>query len=192
MVKSWILLPPTSMYPYLRWFGIVLRNLVTRRPLGVLEESRLRFHVWPGDLDFFGHMNNGRYLSLMDSGRFDIISRIGLLFVWRKHGWLFVLGGASIEFHRPLRPFQRFELRSRIVGWDAKWFFIEQRFEAEGRPIASAVVKGLVRAPGRSVPTTEILALLGVSDASPPVGEAARRLGVGPADSAMEFPPERV
>lgn len=167
-----------SVYPYLRWFGVVLRNLVSRRPLGVLEESRLRFHVWPGDLDFFGHMNNGRYLSLMDSGRFDIISRLGLLTLWRKRGWLFVLGGASIEFHRPLRPFQRFELRSRILGWDAKWFFIEQRFEAEGKPVAGAIVKGLIRAPGRSVPTQEILGLMGVSDPSPPVSDASRRLGI--------------
>ena len=37
--------------------------------LGVLEEDRLRMHVLPMDIDLNLHMNNARYLSIMDYAR---------------------------------------------------------------------------------------------------------------------------
>jgi len=44
-----------------------------------LNSSRLPLRVWPNDLDLFGHMNNGRYLTLMDLGRLQIVMKSGLL-----------------------------------------------------------------------------------------------------------------
>lgn len=155
------------MYPYLRWLGVVWG--ARRARMGLLDESVLTFHVWPGDLDFFFHLNNGRYLTLMDSGRWDIIARLGLLGPMRRNRWISVLGGATIRFLRPMRPFQRFELRSRILGWDEKWFFISQRFVAGDKVFAEAVVRGLFRAPGRSVPSHEALRLVEDGRPSPPL-----------------------
>ena len=157
----------SSVYPYLRWLGVVLAG--RKKRMGTFDESVLRFHVWPGDLDFFFHMNNGRYLTLMDSGRWDIMARLGLIPFMRKNGWISVIGGATIRFLRPLRPFQAFELRSRIVGWDAKWFYIDQRFVSEGKVFAESTVRGLLRAPGRSVGTAEVLRLVGETTPSPPL-----------------------
>lgn len=125
--------------------------------------------MWPGDLDFFGHMNNGRYLTLMDSGRFDLITQIGLLPIMKANTWISVLGGATIQFKRPLRPFQRFDLISRIIGWDAKWFYVEQRFESEGKLVADALVRGVFRAPGASVPPGDVVRTVGYQQASPPL-----------------------
>lgn len=163
------------MYPFLRWLRVVRAS--RRDPsFTPLSESLLSFHVWPGDLDFFGHMNNGRYLTLMDSGRWDIMGRLGLIPLLREKRCISVLGGATIQFLRPLAPFRRFTLRSRIVAWDEKWFYIEQTFESEGRVVAKGLVRGLIRAPGRSVPTSEVLGWLGLSVASPPMPESARLL----------------
>jgi len=157
------------LYPYLRWLSVVFRRR-KQRGIGLLfDESRVRFHVWPGDLDFFGHMNNGRYLTLMDSGRFDLITRLGLLPHMKENRMISVLGGATIRFKRPLRPFQRFDLITRIVGWDTKWFYIEQHFESEGKLVADALVRGLFRAPGKSIPTKEVLTMLGYTKESPPL-----------------------
>lgn len=157
------------MYPYLRWLGVVFRRRPRPGPAFLLEPSRLTFHVWPGDLDFFGHMNNGRYLALMDSGRFDILARLGFLPVMRKRRWISVLGAATIQFRRPLAPFQRFELVSRLLGWDDKWFFIEQSFESNEKLYARALVRGLFREKGRSVPPGEALHAAGVERASAPL-----------------------
>jgi acyl-CoA thioesterase FadM len=157
------------VYPYLRWLGVVFRR---RRHVGLatlFDEARLRFHVWPGDLDFFGHLNNGRYLTLMDSGRFDLIMRVGLFPHMKRNRWITVIGGATIQFRRPLRPFARFDLVTKLVGWDAKWFYIEQWFESEGKRVADATVRGVFRAPGRTVPPQEVLEAVGYTGRSPPL-----------------------
>ncbi len=63
-------------------FFRLLRLLLTARwrgRLGPLDESVLKLRVWPVDLDVNLHMNNGRYLSVMDLGRVDVILRTGLL-----------------------------------------------------------------------------------------------------------------
>src|SRR3990170_2263282 len=41
--------------------------------------SILRFRVWPHDLDLSLHMNNGRYLTIMDQGRLDVMVQSGFL-----------------------------------------------------------------------------------------------------------------
>lgn len=162
------------------WFRlcrIVLRALRYRTgafdPLG---EARLTFRVLPTDLDFNLHMNNARYLSLMDLGRVDLLNRMGLIRFAFRGRWFPVLGAVGLRFHRPLKLWNRHDLFTRITGWDDKWFYLEQRFERGGKPIATAHVKALIRAPEGSLPTARILATLGLALTSPPLPEAARRL----------------
>ncbi len=67
--------------------------------------SSLRFRVWPHDLDTSLHLNNGRYWTLMDLGRTDLMIRSGL---WRpvlRNGWTPVVSAGQIRFRRELRPF---------------------------------------------------------------------------------------
>jgi acyl-CoA thioesterase FadM len=65
--------------------NLLLRLLATligarrRSPLGPLDESVMTLRVLPTDVDANLHMNNGRYLSIMDLGRFDLTVRNGLL-----------------------------------------------------------------------------------------------------------------
>ncbi len=61
-----------------RLLGLLLTTRWRGR-LGPLEESVLKLRVWPVDLDVNLHMNNGRYLSVMDLNRVDVILRTGLL-----------------------------------------------------------------------------------------------------------------
>src|SRR5205823_2241490 len=103
-------------------------------------------------------MNNGRYLTLMDLGRLDLVGRGRLMGPIFKNRWRPMVGSAQIPFRRALAPFQRFALVSRIVCWDAKWFFMEQRFEVGGQVVADAQVKGLFRGPAGNVPVAEIMA----------------------------------
>ncbi|HEY0712647.1 MAG TPA: thioesterase family protein [Polyangia bacterium] len=132
-----------------------------------LEESVLRFRVMPDDLDFNLHMNNGRYLSLMDLGRTDLVVRAGLLrAAWRRR-WRPVLGGATIRYRRSLRPLQRFELRTRLLGWDDRWFVFEQRFVADGQIYALAIARGVFVGEKAGVPPQETLAAIAVTIASP-------------------------
>jgi acyl-CoA thioesterase FadM len=130
-------------------------------PLG---ESVVRFRVWPNDLDTNLHMNNGRYLTLMDLGRLDLMFRTGLGGVIVKRRWRPMVGTAVIRFLRGLAPFERYVLKTRIVSWDEKWFWLEQRFERNGDVVAVGAIKGLFRDSRGNVPTAEVLSLLGVTE----------------------------
>ena len=63
---------------WLRLLHLILAGFVRPRLDPARDVSRLAFRVWPHDLDTSLHMNNGRYWTLMDHGRADIMIRSGL------------------------------------------------------------------------------------------------------------------
>jgi acyl-CoA thioesterase FadM len=131
--------------------------------------------VWPGDVDIYLHLNNGRYLTLMDFGRFHLAARTGLMDLTLRRGWGFVVGGAMIRFRRELKLWDRFLLHTRFTGADEKWFYIEQRFEKQGTLHAQAYVRGAVWHRGKTLPVSHVVAALGVSRPSTASPEELRR-----------------
>ncbi len=57
-------------------------------------------------------MNNGRYLTVMDLGRLNLILRTGLWRVVMKKKLAPVLASAQIRYRLPLKPFQLFDLET--------------------------------------------------------------------------------
>lgn len=65
-----------NLWSRLLWLVATVR---LRGRLGApFEVSRLPFRAWAHDLDTSLHMNNGRYWTLMDLGRTDLMLRMGL------------------------------------------------------------------------------------------------------------------
>lgn len=139
----------------------------TRR--GILDVSVVRFRVWPNDLDTNLHMNNGRYLTLMDLGRLDLLLRNGAVPHVLRQKWYPVLAATLIRFRRPLNLFQKFEIRTRIVTWDAKWVYLEQIILRKGDLVLQAYLKGVFVGPKGSVPITRLLELMKVTETPPPI-----------------------
>ena len=139
-----------------------------------LDVSVLSFRVLPNDLDPNWHMNNGRYLTIMDLGRLDMTLHSGLMRAVIRNRWMPVLGGATIRYQRPLQPFQRYTLTTRILGWDEKWIYMEQVFDSGGKRMATALVKALVRGRDRSIPTAEVMREVGVDLPSPVLPDQLR------------------
>ena len=160
---------------WFRLFGLILATAF--RPRLVLPESvsRLRFRVWPHDLDTSLHMNNGRYWAIMDLGRADLVLRSGL---WRSvlhKRWTPVLGAATVRFRRELRAFQSFWLETRIVHWTDTNLVIEQRMLTAGRggqEVVAAIAllrAGLYDRRARSfVPIRDLMVAVGVAAETPP------------------------
>ncbi len=153
---------------YLRLIRTLLVALMRPR-LGLLEESVVRFRVWPNDLDINLHMNNGRYLTIMDLGRVDLIARVGLLRLMIRNRWAPVVGMATIRFRKSLTPFQKYRLITRVLCWDEKWTYLEQRFESGGDLVALAYVKTVFRAGKRTLRSREVLRALDQEQRSPPM-----------------------
>ena len=158
---------------YLRLLKILLRLPFVRRQ-ELLDASRLAFRVWPNDCDLNLHLNNGRYLTFMDLGRFHMIAQIGFLGALFRRRWAPVLSAAEMNFIRPLGPLQKFELVTRMLSWDEKYFYIEQRFEVGGRLHAIGMVKGLFLHGRERVESRAVMTLLGLDTPAPDMPEALR------------------
>ncbi|MBK8572730.1 MAG: thioesterase family protein [Geothrix sp.] len=159
------------------WKGLTLRF---RSPLEALGSSVLAFRVWPNDLDVNVHMNNGRFLSVMDLGRFDLTFRTGLGKAMLRNRWQPLVGGVTIRYRRSLDPFEAYELHTRLLGWDAKWFFLEQRFMKRGGVLAAeGVVRALFRGREGNVPVAEVLRQMGYAGPDLEAPEAIRRWAEG-------------
>ncbi|HKA38489.1 MAG TPA: thioesterase family protein [Burkholderiales bacterium] len=153
---------------YLRLFLLLLKLIGLPRR-GVFEESRVTFRVLPTDCDINLHMNNGRYLSFMDLGRLHLVAQMGLLRIIVRKRWRAALGAAEINFIRAIRPFQQFDLITRLVTWDDKWAYMEQRFEVGDVLCAHSFVKGLFLDGRGRVESSTVVAELGLTGAPPPM-----------------------
>jgi len=144
------------MYPYLRFARVVLASRFGSR-LAFDSESVLPMRIWPGDIDLFPEVNNGRHLTLMDLGRFDLALRSGFVRALHRRRWGLTVGGASVRYRRRVPPFSRILLRTRIVGHDERWFYFHQEIEREGTTCSAALVRAGVTSRGRLVPMVEVL-----------------------------------
>lgn len=155
--------PEIIMYPYLRFAKVFVRAQWGHR-LKIDDVGRLKMRVWPGDIDFYPEMNNGRHLTLMDLGRIDLAVRTGLMKTARRMGWGFVVAGASVRFRRRLRPFSGFTLLTRLLGRDGRWFYFHQRTVRDGRTCSSALVRAGLTSKAGLVAVSDVLAAMGAGD----------------------------
>ena len=154
------------MYPWLRLFRVGL-GLVGAPKVDLLATTRVRLRIWPNDLDFNLHVNNGRYLALADIGRMHWFVRTGVLGVARGYKAYPVVGDAIAKFRRDLKTFQSFEIYSRLIGWDHKWGFLEHRFVRGGRVIGMVAIRGVFKGPDGAIDPGKLLEGLAHAAASP-------------------------
>ncbi|WP_407315821.1 thioesterase family protein [Pseudomonas sp. nanlin1] len=151
------------------WLRLIwmLITLPWRPRVALLASSKLGMIVLPNDLDFNGHVNNGRYLTLADVARMDLMLRTGAARVAWRHRALPIVGDALAKFRRDLKPLQRFDVHSRVMGWEGKWVFMEHRFMAGGRVSGVVVVRGLLRGPQGNLDPQALAEALGEHGPSP-------------------------
>ena len=152
---------------FFRFFKVWFLTLFGKKYSGLNHESLLNLRVWPNDLDLNIHVNNGRYLTLMDLGRMDLMFRSGAFKLWIKDGLQPLIGFSMCRHFKALTVFQKFTLRTVLIGWDEKWIYFEQRFESGGKLYALGVVKGLMAGKEGPIPTSQLMGTLGVSGPSP-------------------------
>lgn len=159
---------------FIRAFLVLICSFFKKRTDDPLQTFKLRMHVWPTDLDTNMHMNNGRYLTLMDLGRMDMVIRNGLMAEMFKIGAIPVLSAAQVRYRIPLFHLQSYDMETRVVCWDEKWVYMEQKFviakgKKAGAIAAIAILKGSFFSPKKreTVPSSELIRLIGFEGASP-------------------------
>jgi hypothetical protein len=140
------------MYPYFRLLRVLSRARFAQRQ-GIDVQSVLNFRAWPGDIDVFPEMNNGRQLTVMDLAR--------------RRKWGFAVAGASVRFRKRIRPFTRFTLCTRLLGHDARWFYFLQEYRCRKEVCSSALIRAAVTSKTGIVPVDTVLEAMGVLDWDP-------------------------
>lgn len=155
--------------------ALVLRQRLRPLPqLGLLASDPIHLRVWPTDIDFNFHLNNSRFLSYMDYGRVRLTARLGVLDMALRQRWMPLVGAVHITYRRSLDLWAPFTLTTRMLGWDEKWFFMEQVFEGANGLAAIAWVHALFRGSQGNIPPQAIVDTLAPGLQSPPLPKSVR------------------
>ncbi|EIE49808.1 thioeseterase [Salipiger aestuarii] len=163
------------MYPFIR-MAKEMAKFRNADPLGVNGMHVSHHTCWPWDIDLWRELNNGRTLTLYDLGRIPLATRTGLIGVLKREGWGLTVAGACVRYRRRIRVFETFEMRSHIVGWDARFIYLEQSmWRQDGICANHAVYRGAITGPGGIVPPTQVLTAMGHDTQSPPLPEFVQK-----------------
>ncbi|KAH9983048.1 hypothetical protein BJV74DRAFT_777907 [Russula compacta] len=101
-------------------------------------DKTIVFKTWagPDDCDYNWHLSNSSYPKILDSARMKSALAI-FPYYGRAGGWI-ALAGTHFHFIREIPMFARYEVRSQIVGWDHKWFYIVHRFVTHRKAVPRA------------------------------------------------------
>ncbi|MEQ2285607.1 Thioesterase superfamily member 6 [Ameca splendens] len=129
-----------DVWYFLRGVQVFVEAWFLPRIEDILAEQSIDGMVLPHDLDYLGHMNNSRYLRECDFARFHHYMRNGLFMASRKLGAKMVVGASTIRYRRSLAFREAFQIRTKVLGWDEKAFYLEQRFVSKRDDFVSAVM----------------------------------------------------
>lgn len=158
------------MYPYLRLVRTLIKGKFKPR-LHFSEVSLLPMRVCITDIDPFIELNNGRHLTMMDFGRYDMALRMGLLKVIKDHKWGLVVAGSSVRYRHRLKLFQKYQLRSQIIAADDKWIYFHQQTIRHGKIHSAALIRTGVTSKKGLVKVEEVLKAMHIEDAHMPLPE---------------------
>ncbi len=144
---------------------------------GLLDPSVTRMRVRPGDLDIYFHVNNGVYLQMMDVARSHYIADIDGFPALKAKRWFPVVAAQTMTYRRSLKLGQRFEITTRVLGWDERVVYLEQNFTRAGERCARGIVAGrfLTQGTGERVSAPDVVALLSGDVESPELPEDVAR-----------------
>lgn len=125
---------------YFRLF-LMLITARYKKPVSALDEFVTEHRVLPNDLDLLGHMNNGRYFTVTDIARIELLIRAGIWQKMRKRKIYPVMAGETVQFRKPLTALQKYRIITNILGWDENFIYVEHLFKSDHDIHALMMVK---------------------------------------------------
>ena len=170
----------------------IWRARVLRRRNGTIAPTsvgRIRLRTLPTDIDLLRHMNNGRYASLFDLGRFDLLIRTGIWDAMASRRWYAVVASETITFRKSLQLWQRFTVESRLMGHDDRSVYLMHRAVVDGEVYAEMIVRArFLRRAGGVVSNEELFAALHRPDDLPPLPDWVHGWAAGSALPSTKAP----
>ena len=96
----------------------------------------------PLECDYNIHKSNSTYFADFDVARMNAVARLCVNGMAKmkedmakeggKGSVVIMLGGVSCNFKREIKPFESFEIWTRILSWDRKWIYVISHFVKKG------------------------------------------------------------
>jgi acyl-CoA thioesterase FadM len=155
---------------FFRFLRVFLPAFFAKVHTGLMDLHIVRSAVWLGDQDPMGHMTNSRYSSFTDLGMMNYMGRTGALKAYRKRGWIPIVQFESFNYIRMLRFPQKFEVQTRLAGWDGSFLCFEHKFVSNGSVCAESHMVARLYGRKKVKITAEMaLEVLGQTLESPPL-----------------------
>ncbi|TRY72710.1 hypothetical protein TCAL_01131 [Tigriopus californicus] len=128
LAGSCVLLASFDVFYFLRVASFRISSLF-QSPMTPADEGSILSFCGPNDIDIYLHMNNSRYMREMDFGRYDFYFRSGLAKYIGEHRNLTVVQHAAlIRYRRSIDFLMRFHLKTKLIWFDERALYFEQRF----------------------------------------------------------------
>jgi acyl-CoA thioesterase FadM len=147
---------------WLRLINTIFFSFFRGNLSSITDESVINFRVWVTDVDL-SVMNNAAMMVVLEMGRLDLIMRSGFYKLALKSKWYFPTRSFNIQFLRPLKVFQKAQLRTRVFYMDERWIYMEQKIVRGQKDIAICISKNTVKKGRETVSTAKIAKALGFS-----------------------------
>ena len=151
------------MYPLLRLVRVIVKSQFQEK-LSFDNDytDSVNLIVLPQDIDPFMELNNGRYVTLLDLGRFSLGGKVNMASFLKRNNWSLTIVGTYNEYRFRLRLFQRFILKTKIIGYDENWFYFFQKVERKGKTHMASVVKFAYTSKEGLVLPKEVISAMGI------------------------------
>lgn len=162
---------------FFRLVILFIRTRFQRGQTGFFDTHVLGFRVWLTDQDMFQHMNNGRYLSIMDLALVHWMLRTGTWKGIRDNGWMPLAAYKDVSYVRMMKFPQAYTVETTLVGWQDSYIILKHDFVSRGKLIAATTTIGRLASDKGDKPTIErVIESLGIDGlTSPDMSEAYRR-----------------
>ncbi len=155
------------MYPFIRFFWQLHKHRNDPK-LDFLDTHVSEHYCMPWDIDFWMELNNGRTLTLFDLGRIPLGRRTGLFDALKRRGWGLTVAGSTVRYRRRVRAFDKVTMRSRCIGFDSRFCYLEQAmFHKNGECANHVIIRAAITSKSGIVPSAEVAAEMGITDQAP-------------------------
>jgi acyl-CoA thioesterase FadM len=176
------------MYPFIRLIWQVWK--VRKASALPVTGTHVSHHViLPWDLDPFLELNNGRTLTVFDLGRIPLGLRTGLKRTIAAQGWGITVAGSTVRYRRRVVLFNRLVMHSRCIGWDNRFFYIEQSLWRGAECTSHVMIRTAITSKQGIVAPERVLAAMAFNGATPLLPDWVQKWSE--AEAARPWPPER-
>ncbi|KAK6330512.1 hypothetical protein TWF696_003401 [Orbilia brochopaga] len=181
------------------WYALQIHLLARRRilpnPTQLFAPVKITSRAPLYECDFNYHKSNSTYFSDLDIARTHLVAHLikKALRLRRQRGDkpLYVaLGGVACLFRREIKPYQRYEVWSRVLAWDEKWFWVISHFvsaekdrSGKRKIYASSLSKYVFKVERKTIPPVEVLEESGLLPKRPEVPGLDKKLATAAAET---------